>query len=399
MIINKMNSTNINAALLILPHPHPRFIKPLLFITHFILWLKLLFCEYFIVILLFTSYNIICTYKEDIMKKKILLITLIAVLLCGCGKVSKLSDGKDAVVSFKKGESISVDSLYDEMKDRYAISILIDMIDKELLFEEYKDKKDDAKEYANENIESLKSNYETEEELLNAIQSYYGYSSINEFKDYIILNYYRDLATDDYAKSQVTDEDIEKYYEEETVGDIEASHILITVDVKDDATDEEKEKADKKALNKANEVIEKLNNGEKFEDLAATYSEDESNKNSGGALGKFNKGDMVEEFETAAYALKLNEYTKEPVKTSYGYHVILKTKEYDKDKLENVKDDIIETLANELLENDKTISITALKELRKDKGMKIEDSKLKSAYNKYMNSLYNYYNTTQASNN
>ena len=161
------------------------------------------------------------------MKKKILLVALMAVLLCGCGKVSKLSDGTDAVVSFKKGESISVDSLYDEMKDRYAISILIDIIDKEILFEEYKDKKDEAKEYANENIESLKSNYETEEELLNAIQSYYGYSSINEFKDYIILNYYRDLATDDYAKSQVTDKDIEKYYEEETVGDIEASHILI----------------------------------------------------------------------------------------------------------------------------------------------------------------------------
>ena len=41
------------------------------------------------------------------------------------------------------------------------------------------------------------------------------------------------------------------FNEEETVGDIEASHILITVDVKDDATDEEKDKADKKALKKA----------------------------------------------------------------------------------------------------------------------------------------------------
>jgi len=397
MIINKMNNTKINAALLTLPHPHPRFIKPLLFITHFILWLNLLFCEYFIVILFFTSYNSICTYKEDIMKKKILLVLLIALLLCGCGK-AKLSDGTDAVVSFKKGESISVDSLYDEMKDRYAISILIDMIDKEILFKEYKDKKDDAKEYANENIESLKSNYETEEELLNAIQSYYGYSNINEFKDYIMLNYFRDLATDDYAKSQVTEDAINKYYDEETVGDIEASHILITVDVKDDATDEEKEKVDKEALKKAKEVIEKLNKGEKFEDLAASYSEDDSNKDNGGALGKFNKGDMVKEFETAAYDLKVNEYTKEPVKTSYGYHIILKTKEYDKDKLENVKEEIIESLANELLENDKTISITALKELRKDKGMKIEDSELKSAYNKYMNSLYNYYNTTTSTN-
>lgn len=328
------------------------------------------------------------------MKKRILLIGLIGVLLCGCGKVSKLSDGKDAVVSFEKNENISVDKLYDEMKDRYAISILIDMIDKEILFKEYKDKEKEANDYANDSVKSLQENYESEEELLNAIQSYYGYSNLKEFKEYITLNYFRDLATEDYAKNQITEKQIKKHYEEVTVGDIEASHILITVDVKDDATDEEKEKAENNAKKKAEEVIEKLNKGEDFTKLAASYSKDDSNKDNGGALGKFNKGDMVSEFETAAFALKVDEYTKTPVKTTYGYHIIKKTKEHEKEKLENVKDEIKETLANELMENDKTISITALKELRNNKGMKIEDSELKSSYNKYMNSLYNYYNTT-----
>lgn len=326
--------------------------------------------------------------------KKLILISIIGVLLSGCGKVSKLSDGKDAVVSFDKNGSISVDSLYDEMKDRYAISILIDMIDKEILFKEYEDKMDSAKDYANDSVKSLQENYETEEELLNAIQSYYGYSNLKEFKEYITLNYFRDLATDDYAKSQITDKDIKKYYEEETVGDIEASHILITVDVKEDATDEEKEKAENNAKKKALEVVEKLNKGEDFKELAKTYSKDDSNKDNGGDLGKFNKGDMVKEFETAAFKLKVDEYTKEPVKTSYGYHIIKKTKEHEKAKLEDVKEEIIETLANESIEKDQTISITALKELRKNKGMKIEDSELQSSYNKYMNSLYNYYNTT-----
>lgn len=332
------------------------------------------------------------------MKKKILLISIMAILLCGCGKVSKLSDGKDAVVSFEGLDSISVDNLYDEMKDRYAISILIDMIDREILFKEYADKESDANDYADESVESLKSNYEKEEELLEAIKSYYGYSNIKEFKEYIKLNYYRDLATTDYAKSQITDKEIEKYYEDETVGDIEASHILITVDASDDATDKEKEKAEEKALKKAKEVIEKLNNGEDFATLAKKYSKDDANKDNGGDLGKFNKGDMVSEFEIAAYSLKVNEYTKEPVKTSYGYHIIKKTKEHEKSSLDEVKEEIIETLSNELITNDKTLSITALKELRKEKGMNIEDSELKSAYNTYMNSLYNYYNTTTQSN-
>ena len=68
------------------------------------------------------------------MKKKVLVTIMIGLVMCGCGKVSKLKNGEDAVVKFEKLDSISVDSLYDSLKDRYAISLLIDMIDKEILF-------------------------------------------------------------------------------------------------------------------------------------------------------------------------------------------------------------------------------------------------------------------------
>lgn len=333
------------------------------------------------------------------MKKKVLVTIMIGLAMCGCGKVSKLKNGADAVVKFEKLDSISVDSLYDSLKDRYAISLLIDMIDKEILFKEYKDKINNAEDYADEQVKNLKKNYDSEEELLKAINSYYGYSTLKEFKEYIELNYFRDLATTDYAKKQITDKEIESYYDSDIVGDIEASHILITVDVKDNATDKEKTKAEEKAKKTAEEVIEKLNKGEDFTELAKKYSKDDSNKDKGGALGKFNKGDMEETFENAAYALKVNEYTKEPIKTSYGYHIIKKTKEYDKKELKEVKDDIIKTLADKKINEDKTISITALKELRKNKGMKIEDNELKSSYNKYINSLYNYYATSTTSSN
>ena len=103
---------------------------------------------------------------------------------------------------------------------------------------------------------------------------------------------------------------------------------------------------------------------------------------------------MESSFEDAAYKLKVNEYTKSPVKTSYGYHIILKTKEHEKEALEDVKEEIIETLSNELISKDATISITALTELRKEKGMDIEDDSLQSNYNKYINQLYNYYTTS-----
>ena len=328
------------------------------------------------------------------MKKKLIIVVMTLILMCGCGKVSELSDGSDAVVSFENGEKISIDSLYNEMKDRYAIGILIDMIDEKILLDEYKDSVKDAEKYADDTVDSLLTNYESEEELVEAIQSYYGYSSINEFKEYIKLNYFRDLATKDYAKEKITDKEIETYYEDEIVGDIEASHILITPDVTDDMSDDDKKKAEEEALNTAKDIIKKLNNGEDFKELAKEYSKDESNKNEGGALGRFNKGEMESSFEEAAYKLKVDKYTDSPVKTSYGYHIILKTKEYEKDTLDNLKDSIIETLSQELISNDTTISITALTELRKERGMDIEDDSLQSSYNKYINQLYNYYNNT-----
>jgi parvulin-like peptidyl-prolyl isomerase len=71
----------------------------------------------------------------------------------------------------------------------------------------------------------------------------------------------------------------------------------------------------------AKKVIERLNAGEKWRDLASELSLDTSNKDQGGDLGWFAHGAMVTEFEDAAFALKVGEISQ-PVKTDYGYHII-----------------------------------------------------------------------------
>ena len=325
------------------------------------------------------------------MKKKILIALLILGCTAGCGKVPKLSNGKEAVVSFEDTKiSISADDLYNEIKEKYALSSLIDMIDNSILLKEYPKSDSDAKKYADEQLESIKKYYVDddgkydEKSLLSALSQYYGISSLDGFKEMLKLTYYRNKAVDDYAKNSITDKQVQKYYDEEYVGDISCKHILIAPKTTDSMSDAEKKKAEEAALKTAKEVIKKLNDGAKFDDLAIEYSDDDSNKDKGGDLGYFNKGDMVTEFETAAYALKLNKYTTTPVKTKFGYHIILKTGAKEKEALDKVKDTIITTLADKAKEDDNTMQINALVELRKKYGMKIEDSSLSKQYSNYI---------------
>jgi parvulin-like peptidyl-prolyl isomerase len=91
------------------------------------------------------------------------------------------------------------------------------------------------------------------------------------------------------------------------VNKIQAKHILVN----------------KKTL--AEDIIEQINMGSKFEELARKHSICTSRKR-GGNLGEFGRGVMVKEFEKAAFALQKNQVTQVPVKTKHGYHVIKRTR-------------------------------------------------------------------------
>lgn len=310
------------------------------------------------------------------MKKKIMLVGVIAMcmlMVCGCGN-TKLKDGKE--VAFKSdSKNFSADNLYTQMKKKYGVATMIDMFDKALFDKIYKNDETIEKQ-ATTQIETLKQQYTDnwDDTLKNA-----GYDSEDDLKKEFILSYQRNKAVEDYVKSSIKEDEIKKYYDESYAGDISAKHILIKVDASSEGglTDDE-------AKEKAQNLIKELNKGANFDTLAKENSDDPGSKENGGDLGYFNKGDMVKEFEDAAYNLKVNEYTKEPVKTSYGYHIILKTGEKNKAKYKDVKDKIIETITNDRLENDNTIQVTALDETRKKYGFKIKDSKLKRLYKKYI---------------
>lgn len=329
------------------------------------------------------------------MKKKIILIIVALGMLTGCGSIPKLSNGNEAILEFKDGSMISVDDVWSEMKDQYALSVLLNKMDDKILREEYKDKLDDMEEYIKGYETSLKANYVDEngnydEDKLNSALSQYGYSSIDVLLDQQRLSYLNDLATTDYAKKQISDKQVKKYYDDEAVGDIHCVHIL----VEPEAAGTEKENA---ALEKAKGIItaikDDIKSGTSPEEAFKKYENDSSVNYQD--LDYFNKGDMVEAFETAAYALKKNEYSTTPVKTSYGYHIILKLDEKEKDTLENSTDKIREKLANKLIDEDANTSVNALVELRKSYGVEFHDDSLKEQYNRYINNLINNNNNSK----
>lgn len=321
------------------------------------------------------------------MKKKIgISLCILSVLIftvTGCGKKAELDDNKTAV-SLKENKITATD-YYNEIK-KTNISKLVDMIDHQLFDEKY-ESDDTEDKTVKQQIDQLKENYTDESTFLNVIKQYFGVNNEDELESMLRLEYKRNKAVEEHVSDNLSDKEIEDYYNENIIGDIKAKHILISPEVDSDATDEEKEKAEEKAKKQAENIIKKLEDGEDFEELAKKYSDDSATAEDSGELGYFNTDDMDENFIEKAKELKNNEYTKEPVKTQYGYHIILKEKQKDKPKLKEVKDSIKETLTNYKLENDPKLHYESLIAIREDNNIKWNDDELEKQYEELMDQL------------
>ena len=138
----------------------------------------------------------------------------------------------------------------------------------------------------------------------------------------------------------VSDEDAKKEYEanKKDYEQVTARHILIAFKGSPAAQKGKKELTDAEAKAKAEEIRKKLVEGGNFEEIAKKESDDVGSGSRGGELGSFGRGQMVPEFEQAAFAAKVGEITP-VVRTQYGYHVI-KVEKHDYTPFEQVKDSL-----------------------------------------------------------
>ena len=342
------------------------------------------------------------------MKKGILLSLVCLLLLGGCGKIPTLKNGEEAVVTFKKGDEehmISAEELFEELKNSFGLNATIKLVDTYILEKEFADYVDEAKENAKNFVDAQVESLGGEQEFLTELRNQTGYTDREAYENYLYMSYMQSHAVEEYAKSLVTDKEIKEYYDKDAKEDVEVYQILITPEVKDSMTSDEKKEAESAAKKKAEEVIKKLNESEDknkldtFKKLVKEYSEDESTKDKDGNMGYINYSDLdsnYDELLDALYKLKNGEYSKKVITTELGYHVIYRNASKDKAKLEDMKDEIIETLANEKINTDTDLSLNSMKHYRELYNMKIIDSTLDRQYGIYLNNLANSTTTNSA---
>lgn len=278
-------------------------------------------------------------------------LVIAATLSVGVIGLSACSDGADSdvIVETKAGD-ISKDEFYNAMKEQVGEQVLDNLVTIKVLEDNYEvtDKEIDKE------VDSFKDQLGEQFDMWMQQQ---GFKDEESFRDVIKLSLLQEAAASEGV--EVTEDEMKQRYEKMNT-EIEAQHILVD--------DEET----------AKEVKKKLDEGESFEDLAKEYSNDEANAEDGGNLGYFSVGDMVPEFEEAAYDLEVDEIS-EPVMTQHGFHIIKVTDKRETEEDIGSFEDNEDMIRRELL-NDKIDPVEAqdkINKLMKDAeiDVKIDDYK------------------------
>ena len=291
------------------------------------------------------------------MKKIVLmgLTILISTNMVACSNktVAKINDVDVSKEEYKKTEEFLYATGYVEKNeknsDKVNNDILSFIIDNEVAYQEAQKENIKVKDSdVNEKVEQLKETLENNTSYKEKLES----AGITE--DFLKEQVKKDLTVAKYKENfikdiKVTDKEMEAYYNNNkyqfNVKEVKASQILISTLDEDnkEVSKEQKEKLKEKAQS----ILDKVNNNEDFASLAKKYSDDKNSGKDGGDLGYFAKNEKNIEFTKEVFKLDTNQVSN-LIETPYGYHIVKVTDKTTVTKsLEDSKDDIKTKILNE----------------------------------------------------
>ncbi len=212
------------------------------------------------------------------------------------------------------------------MRNQIRIGV-VDMMVQQVLIEEKLAEKEIAisDERVQAEIAQIAASQNLDTEQLEAEVAQYGMTMDDLNKQIRLQLQIQALIDEEMQDDDIDEQAVRAFYDEnsryfEQPEQVRAAHVLISTQDKT-----EQEKADARRL--AQDVLQKARDGEDFAELAREYSDDPGSKDQGGQY-TFPRGQMVPEFEQAAFDLEPGQVS-DLVETQYGYHIIKKIEHID----------------------------------------------------------------------
>lgn len=302
-----------------------------------------------------------------------LMIGLMLMLLIIPDRIAKLENGQEVIVEIGD-QAITADKLYNDMKENYAINFLINSIDN-IILEKLYPEDNEMKTTVNETADYYIATYETYYGYtVDQFLASNGYKNRTEFINQLKLDYRRNLYYKNYVKELVTDKEINDYYNNHVYGDIGSKYISIEI------TDSTKSKL------MVDTILKELAKGSTYEDIVKKYKTDIKYEDL--KYISFDT-DIDESYLNVLKKLSNNSYSKVALKSSTDYKIIFRTDQKEKDELDDIKERIINIIATQKENDDKSLYYKALYQMRITNNVVIKDVELASKYESYIKEVTN----------
>ena len=292
------------------------------------------------------------------------LITAVIAGLAWPKREAKLQDGKEVAVETSINK-YTAEFLYDKLKEKNGLTVLLSELDKDIINDKYGTKLDaEARESATTEAENYINQYKLYYQIdEDTFLSQSGYKDRNDFIENLMINYKINYYVNEYIASTFSESDIRTYYDSNVFGEKSITLISSTTDA-DTVKKAQKELKNGTSLDKVKKKYSSL----VYNDLTVSYDTSSS---------------FADVIVNTIKNMKAKSVSDAISDDTYGTLAIYVSASGDKPTYDSIKDSLKQTMATSKQSEDQTLYYKAMMALRKEYGLKFNDAKYEEYYNNF----------------